>query len=81
MLTQLAGNPLTLVELLVNGVLVVLLLARQYLALRQNLRLTMQLAQREEQLRYQAFHDGLTGLANRALFRDRARPRRAAACP
>ena len=25
----------------------------------------------EEQLRHQAFHDGLTGLANRALFRDR----------
>ncbi|MGZ9160335.1 MAG: putative bifunctional diguanylate cyclase/phosphodiesterase [Candidatus Limnocylindrales bacterium] len=25
----------------------------------------------EEQLRHQAFHDGLTGLANRALFKDR----------
>jgi len=25
----------------------------------------------EEQLRHQAFHDGLTGLANRSLFRDR----------
>lgn len=25
----------------------------------------------EQQLRHQAFHDGLTGLANRALFRDR----------
>ncbi len=25
----------------------------------------------EDQLRHQAFHDGLTGLANRALFRDR----------
>ncbi|MEA2647249.1 MAG: hypothetical protein QOE92_2332 [Chloroflexota bacterium] len=27
--------------------------------------------QLDEQLRHQAFHDGLTGLANRALFRDR----------
>ena len=25
----------------------------------------------EEELTHQAFHDGLTGLANRALFRDR----------
>ena len=69
--TQLEGQALPLRDLALIGALVVLLLARQYLALRQNWRLTIQLAQREEQLRQQAFHDGLTGLANRALFADR----------
>jgi diguanylate cyclase len=68
--SQLRGEP-PLEELLVAGALVVLLLARQYLTLRQNWRLTRTLAHREEQLRHQAFHDGLTGLANRALFRNR----------
>ncbi len=29
----------------------------------------------EQQLLHQAFHDPLTGLANRALFRDRVEPR------
>jgi len=69
--SQLEGRQIPLRELIVAAALVVLLMTRQYLALRQNWRLTNQLAQREEQLRHQAFHDGLTGLANRALFRDR----------
>jgi diguanylate cyclase (GGDEF)-like protein len=68
---QLLGRPPPLEELLVAAALVVLLLTRQYLVLRQNWRLANQLALREEQLRHQAFHDGLTGLANRVLFRDR----------
>ena len=48
-------------------------------ACRDNARLVAELAVREAELRHQAFHDGLTGLANRALFDDRrgARPRAA----
>jgi diguanylate cyclase (GGDEF)-like protein len=53
--------------LLVAGVLmVVVLLARQVVVVSDNHRLV-------EQMRYQAFHDPLTGLSNRALFNDRLR--------
>jgi diguanylate cyclase (GGDEF)-like protein len=69
--SRMENRDIPLPELVVAGALVVLMMTRQYVSLRQNWRLTNQLAQREEQLRYQAFHDGLTGLANRALFRDR----------
>jgi diguanylate cyclase (GGDEF)-like protein len=58
-------------ELLLQAAVVALLLGRQYLALRENTALSTSLAGREAELHHQAFHDGLTGLANRALFADR----------
>ena len=55
-----------------------LIIARQLLTLQENQELTESLHQkigeltsREEQLSHQAFHDPLTGLANRRLFTDR----------
>jgi diguanylate cyclase (GGDEF)-like protein len=55
-------------------VLIVALVARQFLTLADNLslnrRLVGKLERGNEQLRYQAFHDPLTGLANRALFEE-----------
>ncbi|HEY0126107.1 MAG TPA: GGDEF domain-containing protein [Blastococcus sp.] len=74
-LTTVAGvtlvRPLTRGEALAACAVVLCLLARQYLAVRDNVRLTRQLAAREQQMRRQAFTDSLTGLANRALFGDR----------
>jgi len=51
--------------------LVLLVVGRQLLALLDNQVLNRQLAKLVGRLEYQALHDPLTGLANRALFRDR----------
>src|SRR3954447_4787661 len=64
-------RPLGQVEVLAVLVVVATLLARQYATVRQNSRLTADLAAREAELHHLAFHDSLTGLANRALLRDR----------
>jgi diguanylate cyclase (GGDEF)-like protein len=65
------SRPLTSAELLSACAVVLFLLARQYLAVTENVRLARELAAREQQLRGQAYSDPLTGLANRLLFRDR----------
>jgi diguanylate cyclase (GGDEF)-like protein len=81
--TILVGVPLVAVALgaplrwparvtLIAAVLVTaLVMVRQYLAYRENARLLRTARLQEERLRYEVTHDGLTGLANRALFRDR----------
>jgi diguanylate cyclase (GGDEF)-like protein len=52
------------------GLLLVALI-RQMITLAENTWLLSEIREREQQLRYQAFHDPLTGLANRALFNRR----------
>jgi diguanylate cyclase (GGDEF)-like protein len=49
----------------------VLVAVRQYVAFRDNARLLRDIRAQEERLQHEATHDGLTGLANRAVFRDR----------
>ncbi|MFG1607672.1 putative bifunctional diguanylate cyclase/phosphodiesterase [Actinoplanes sp. NPDC049265] len=48
-----------------------LVTARLGVGFRDNARLLAERQQSEEQLQHEVTHDGLTGLANRALFRDR----------
>jgi diguanylate cyclase (GGDEF)-like protein len=62
----------------VLGVIAALVLVRQLLVVLDNRSLAGRLRRalgelrgREDQLQFQAFHDGLTGMANRALFWDR----------
>ncbi|GAA0227870.1 putative bifunctional diguanylate cyclase/phosphodiesterase [Cryptosporangium japonicum] len=52
-------------------VLAVAVLTRQFLSLKRNARLAGELTRQRAKLAYQAFHDPLTGLANRALFAER----------
>ncbi|MCO8275824.1 EAL domain-containing protein [Actinoplanes sp. TRM 88003] len=59
------------VVLIAAVVVTALVMVRQYLAYRENARLLRTARFQEEQLQYEVSHDGLTGLANRALFRDR----------
>jgi diguanylate cyclase (GGDEF)-like protein len=66
-----AGHRPEFVETTLLAVTVVLVLLRQHSVMKENSRLATALSVRESQLRHQAFHDALTGLANRALFRDR----------
>jgi diguanylate cyclase (GGDEF)-like protein len=68
---SLAGTPISPGEILAATVVIAALMARQYMTVRENVRLADDLAAREAQLRHLAFSDPLTGLANRSLFLDR----------
>ncbi|MEV6931236.1 EAL domain-containing protein [Dactylosporangium sp. NPDC051485] len=59
------------VVLLAAVLVTALVTLRQYVAFRENARLLHNTRVQEERLQYEVSHDGLTGLANRALFRDR----------
>jgi diguanylate cyclase (GGDEF)-like protein len=48
-----------------------LVTVRQFVAFRENARLLREKRASEERLQHEVSHDGLTGLANRALFRER----------
>jgi diguanylate cyclase (GGDEF)-like protein len=65
------AHHLDAVEVVGVAALVLVVLARQYVTVRENQELTRAVQQREVQLHHLAFHDPLTGLANRALFLDR----------
>ncbi len=69
---QLGGSP-DRPALLAAAVVVTALLSRQLVAVLDNRRLVSALQHAQIELHHQAFHDPLTGLANRALFADRLR--------
>jgi diguanylate cyclase (GGDEF)-like protein len=52
-------------------VVTTLVAVRQYLSFRDNARLLCEKHAQERRLQHEVTHDGLTGLANRALFRER----------
>ncbi|SDG45172.1 diguanylate cyclase (GGDEF) domain-containing protein [Lentzea fradiae] len=65
------GGRLKPVEIYVGFAVVGLVIVRQLLTLMDNVRLVDQLRVSREQLRHEATHDPLTGVANRSLFRER----------
>ncbi|MEJ2859063.1 MULTISPECIES: GGDEF domain-containing protein [unclassified Saccharothrix] len=58
-------------EIYVGLGVVLLVIARQLFTLIDNVKLLEQLRDSRERLRHQAYHDPLTGVANRVLFRER----------
>ncbi len=71
LVTVMLGEPLDWVEAALLLALGVLALVRQQLAVREANEQLGAIARQEAEMRHLAFHDELTGLANRALFLDR----------
>ncbi len=65
-----SAEPATM-DLVLGLSLLLIVLTRQFLALAENRKLLVALAEARDQLEHQALHDALTGLANRVLFADR----------
>ncbi|WP_344088099.1 putative bifunctional diguanylate cyclase/phosphodiesterase [Luedemannella helvata] len=65
--TQWSGRVVVIAAVVVTALVAV----RQLIAFRENAQLLRNTRVQEERLQYEVNHDGLTGLANRALFRDR----------
>ncbi len=65
------GHPVGRVEMAMFAVALIGVVVRQYLTMLENRRLLDTVRAREDELKQQAFHDRLTGLANRSLFVDR----------
>jgi diguanylate cyclase (GGDEF)-like protein len=66
-----SNRPVSRMETSLAVMVVFFVLLRQFLTVRDNQSLARVLAVRESQLHHQAFHDLLTGLANRSLFVER----------
>jgi diguanylate cyclase len=66
-----SGSPWTGAESGLAGAVIVLVLVRQLVALADNRSLLAEVSRQHAQARHDSLHDGLTGLANRALFLDR----------
>jgi diguanylate cyclase len=65
------GKRLDPVEMWIGAAVVTVVVGRQLITIVDNARLLERLRESQLQLEYQAFHDSLTGLANRTLFHER----------
>ncbi len=65
------GGRIDMAEKIVGLLVIFMVVARQLITLLENRMLLERVRYGQARLEYQAFHDPLTGLANRALFHDR----------